>query len=70
MNAPIERLLDTVEWKELPSPEASEPGLPYATHEGVLHLDNSIELRCYQLDDGRRIFDGRDIEALIGGNDA
>jgi hypothetical protein len=65
---PIDRLLDTVEWKELPSAgqRMRERGLPIATHEGVLRIGDGIELRCYQLDDGRRIFDGKDVEALFG----
>lgn len=62
---PIDRLLDTLVWEELPAPEGT-PELPYATHEGILRLDD-IELRCYQLNTEQRVFDGADFEVLLGG---
>jgi hypothetical protein len=43
-----------------------ERGLPVATHEGILRLDDSLELRCFQLDDGSRIFDAASVNALFG----
>jgi hypothetical protein len=65
--APIEKLLDQVDWKGLPqaSPSfAGDPDVPYATHEGTLEL-GELRLRCYQLNDGRRIFDAEDVAALF-----
>lgn len=64
MSAPIERLLDTVEWQKLPPPRADN-GLPFATHEGVLEFGEA-RLRCYQLSTGVRVFDADDIEAFFG----
>jgi hypothetical protein len=60
----IDRLLDTLVWEELPALEGSQE-IPYATHEGILRLGD-IELRCYQLNTGQRVFDGADLEALFG----
>lgn len=66
MTAPIERLLDTVEWRALDAPTDPPSELPYATHEGVLSF-GEFKLRCYQLNTGERVFDGDDVEAFFAG---
>jgi len=64
MSSPIDRLLDTVEWRELPLP-TGETEL-YATHEGELAFSDDVRLRCYVLSDGTRVFDAGDVERLFG----
>ena len=64
LRAPIQILLDAVEWEELPKQETS--GLPHATHRGVLRIVDT-PLRVYQLSDGQRIFDADDLLGFFGG---
>lgn len=64
---PIERLLDDIDWKPLPEPTEID-GLPYATHEGVLHIAD-IELRVYQLNTGERVIDEESLVRLCGGGE-
>jgi hypothetical protein len=64
---PVEKLLESVAWKPLDNNEA-ETDLPCATHSGVLEI-NGLKLRCYTLNDGRRIFDAEDIHALLDGRE-
>lgn len=43
--------------------------LPRATHFGILQLggeDNGVEVRCFVLDDGRRVISGRGLTSAIG----
>ena len=61
----LDRLLDGVEWTATGRLPAGE--LPYATHEGVLHIAGS-ELRVYQLSDGQRVFDADDFARFFGGD--
>jgi hypothetical protein len=61
---PIERMLDAVEWRPIPGAGGTDL---HATHEGVLALAD-IELRCYVLSDGTRVFDADDIERFFGGD--
>lgn len=64
---PIDAMLNAVEWKQLEGdPPADDDGLPYATHEGVLTIGN-IELKCYQLNDGTRLFDAESVHCFFGG---
>lgn len=63
--APIHKLLERVEWERLPSPgEPPKPGELYATHSGVVTFGER-DLRCYQLNDGQRVFDAADIHAMF-----
>lgn len=63
---PIDRLLASVKWSPLPpSPWPKTAGL-YATHEGTVHFGD-VALRCYTLNDGRRILDAEDVERMFGG---
>lgn len=67
IRTPIDKLLDKVQWVEIRRVgDMPNDGLPYATHEGVLRIDH-IELKCYQLNDGRRIFDEASIMLLLRG---
>lgn len=67
MNAktPIEVLLDQIEWKACDGPvEELRDGVPFATHVGVLEIGGH-KLRCYQLNDGRRIFVADDFHNFL-----
>lgn len=63
---PIERMLDRVEWVAVPPPDGGT-SLPYATHVGELSFVGST-LRCYQLNNGMRVFDADDIAAFLCGD--
>lgn len=62
--APIHRLLDALSWEPIPEAHPGDDGMPYATHRGVLEL-RELRLRCYTLNDGRRIFDADDVARLF-----
>ena len=59
-------LLDQVAWTPMPPADDAEPGLPYATHEGVLDLPGLGRVPVYQLNTGERVFDGETLERLLG----
>lgn len=63
----VETLLDTVEWRETGMTDDGD-GLPYPTHEGVLNL-GGIELKCYRLSNGVRVFDAESVAQFFGCND-
>jgi hypothetical protein len=65
--APIDILLDGVEWKPINSECTESKGLPVVTHEGVLRI-YGIELKVYQLNNGVRIIDKEDLNKLLGDN--
>lgn len=66
LDTPMTRLLNALDWQELPAPEGSIPdGVPVATHEGVLRL-GELSLRVYQLSDGQRIISAEDMEQFFG----
>lgn len=56
-------LEDNVTWEKV---EISNPssGSPYVTHGGTLRLGD-IELKCYILNTGQRIFDADDFEKFM-----
>lgn len=60
-------MLDNIDWKPLDKPENLQPGVLYATHSGVLKIAEGVELKCYQLDDGRRVLDADDVHEFLGG---
>lgn len=65
--APIDDLLDEVEWREIPIVHVSmadDPDALYATHEGTLAVAG-LELRCYVLNDGQRVFDADALAAAF-----
>ena len=64
--SPADKLMDSAEWVAIPGAQREPGGLPVPTHEGVLRI-GSAELRCYQLDDGRRIIDADDVAEFFGG---
>jgi len=66
MKKPIDMLLDQIGWTEIPSEGNAGSDLPFATHKGLWHLGEAT-LRVYQLNDGRRIIDCDDLDALFGG---
>ena len=65
MTSPVDRLMDSLEW----TPTGATPGqdgLPYATHTGVLML-GEMALRCYQLSNGQRVLDAKDLAKMFDG---
>lgn len=67
MNVAFDALLDGAEWKALDLKGArftDEPDALYATHEATLEIGDST-LRCYQLNDGQRVFDADDVHAFF-----
>jgi hypothetical protein len=70
MKKPIEVLMDQVEWHEIPSNaqiKTFEGGkeVPVATHEGTLNI-GKFKFKVYQLSDGRRVIDEKDIKDFFG----
>lgn len=68
--APIEILLDKVEWKTVDNDSYDEAMgsadyIPYATYEGVCSFFGET-LRCYRLSDGTTVFHSEDVERLLG----
>jgi hypothetical protein len=63
---PIEILFDSVPMTPCDPPDEVQEGVPYATHHGKLVLFD-LELDCYVLSDGQRVFSGEVIEKLIAG---
>lgn len=64
---PLEALLDTVDWQELPPPEEPVEGR-YATHRGILSIAGK-ELEFYVLDNGQRVFTYESVHAFFGGDE-
>jgi hypothetical protein len=60
----IDIMLDGLVWKELKKVHPGEH-LPYATHEGILTIGD-CKLRCYQLNDGRRVITEESIMEFFG----
>ncbi len=52
--APVELMLDTVEWTKLPIPEGLQPGELYSVGTGKLTIMGK-ELVVHQLNNGQRI---------------
>ena len=64
--SPVERLLDTVEWKPVIRDESYVPGdLPYVVKTGILKIGN-VELECVVLNTGDRIFPEESLRKLFG----
>lgn len=71
---PIEMYLDGLAWKtslseseiEKRQEQFASDGILYATHEGQLEIFGST-IRCYQLNDGQRVFDADDLARIVGG---
>lgn len=61
---PAESLVDKMATEPCEPPE-NPSGLPYPVRRGVLEIGGH-KLRCYVLNDGRRIFNAQDIEDLFG----
>jgi hypothetical protein len=67
MKAPIDMILDGLEWKPLTGEiTADDSGLPYATHEGILRIGGA-EFRVYQLNTGQRVIDEESLCRFLGG---
>ena len=66
MTTPADAIMNTVEWIECEGDEPQvDDGIPYATHKGTLKIGD-IELECYQLSDGRRVFDADSVAKIFG----
>lgn len=55
---------DSIEFKPLPATPFTDDGIPYATHDGVFRL-GTVEIRVYQLSNGKRVLDADDMERLF-----
>jgi hypothetical protein len=64
---PAEAMMNTVEWEviELDANMLANDGIPYATHEGILNI-GGFDFKCYQLSDGRRVFDAESVHRFFG----
>lgn len=56
---PADALMNTVQWRETGLADDGS-GAPFATHEGVLSI-GGIDLNCYQLSTGQRVFDAESV---------
>lgn len=66
MSAPIERLLDGLEWIPVEPPQSGgDSDLPFVTHSGKFSFEG-CEFRVYQLNTGERIVDGEDVAEFLG----
>jgi len=56
---PIEMMLDGVEWTPIGPIEIENPpeGLPYATHEGILHIGD-LDIKVFRLNTGQAVIEG------------
>jgi hypothetical protein len=65
---PAEAMMKTVEW-QIVEPDANmlaDDGIPYATHEGSLTI-GGFEFKCYQLSNGKRVFDAESVHQFFDG---
>jgi hypothetical protein len=62
---PMDVLLDAVEWEVVEGAAPDDDGMPYATHTGVLVIAG-MQLRCFQLNDGRRMINAEDVNKFFG----
>lgn len=65
MNRPVDIMMDAVEWTTAEGRADPDELLPYVTHRGMLHIGD-MSIRCYQLNDGRRIIDAEDLKRFFG----
>jgi len=65
VKAPIDTMLDGVQWRAREGSPDTTNGLPYATHEGVLEIFGH-NLRCYRLNTGQTVFDADDVHEFFG----
>jgi len=63
--APIDIMMESVDWIKTDYQPTGEEKLPYVTHEGVLDIAG-FKLRCYQLSTGDRVLDGGDVSNFFG----
>lgn len=62
MKTPIENIMDHVEWEKIePDGHQEDNSLPYATHKGILDFGEGLKIRCYILNNGKRILDAEDM---------
>lgn len=62
--SPVERLVDSVV-KPVENPTPSKSGLSHITHEGLFVMGD-IQMKCYILSNGERVFDADDFEKHFG----
>lgn len=63
---PADLMMNTVEWVECEGEiPCEDDGIPCATHKGTLKIGD-IELDCYQLSDGQRVFDADSVMRFFG----
>lgn len=62
--APVDALMDTVEWREVEMPVV-QVGELYATHEGELTIFGHT-LKVHVLNNGQRVIDAESVEEFFG----
>lgn len=62
----FQKVLDSLEWKEIPQEAFIDDGLPYVTHIAIMEL-SGIRLKIYKLSNGERVIDEKDIVDFFGG---
>ena len=65
MKLPIDRMLSQIEWQKVDHIPPDTYSLPYVTHCGVLVIGD-INLKVYQLNNGKRIIDEEDLNRFLG----
>lgn len=54
-----------VDWQPV-EVDRGDGAIPWVTHVGSIDIGDGDRLRCYQLNDGRRIFDADDVGRFLG----
>ena len=66
MKAPIEEILDRIQYEDIEKGESVTDGTLYAVKKGVLDIEG-YKLTVYVLNDGQRIFDANGFENFLTG---
>ncbi|MEG1402371.1 hypothetical protein [Bacteroides sp.] len=64
MTAPIEALLDSIQYEDIEKGESVTDGTLYAVKKGILDIEG-YKLTVYVLNNGQRIFDANDFENFL-----
>lgn len=63
----MDKLLDVVNWEDVPAPGPGASAEPYVTMQGILDLPSAgLKVRCYQLSNGIRILNKEDLDKFFG----
>ena len=65
MSSPFDKLLDTIEWEEVPGTYVGNL-MPFVTNSGKLSVGD-INITVHQLSNGQRVIDEKDIAKFFKG---